>query len=258
MNHFISRLPLLALCAGLGLRSEAVGQIPNEGFENWTDCLPDNWASPNVCGVLTTLTKVPASNSGSWAARGEVASLFGQAIAPFLQSGDEGQGSPISQRYKSLRGSYRFDPVGGDRFAVNVAFFRGGVVVAQGAFANPAAARNYTPFTLNMNYVSADVPDNATIQITIIGPVTGPDFHVGSVMHVDSLAFTTGSVSLPSLSFQRSGDAVIISWPADVVGYRLQSTPTLAPAEWSDVPNVVNNSHQTKPTATAFFRLVGE
>ena len=40
-------------------------QILNPGFENWTDCLPDDWATPNACGVLIPITvSWPANVSG--------------------------------------------------------------------------------------------------------------------------------------------------------------------------------------------------
>lgn len=256
MNSLISKMCFGSATAFLVLQFQVAGQIPNGGFENWTGCLPDEWATPNVCGELTPITRVSAAHTGMWAARGEVISFFGQSIQPVLQSGATGEGTPISQRHAALQGSYRFSPLGGDRFGVNVAFFHGGAVVAQGAIANPATAGTYTPFTVTMNYVSAEIPDTAIIEIQIIGPVTGADFHTGSVMHVDSLEFTTSSVAPPILSIQRNGSLLLLHWPLNVTGYRLQSNPTLNPVTWSDVSGVVNNSYQTAPGTQVFFRLL--
>ena len=256
MKSMIDRLSHLSVRAALLLSLVATAQVPNASFEQWTGCVPDEWATGNVCGLLTPVTKSSTAHSGSWAARGEVVSFFGQPIQPVLQSGPTGEGTPISQRYVALQGSYLFSPLGGDRFAVNVVFLRNGDVVAQGAVANPAAAGTYTPFTVTMNYVSPDVPDTAIIQFQIVGPVTGSDFHIGSVMHIDSLAYTTNSVSSPSLSIQRHGSSLIVSWPAEVTGYTLQSTPTLGPATWANVSGVVNNSYQVTPAGKAFFRLI--
>ena len=148
-----------------------------------------------------------------------------------------------------------FNPVGGDRFAVNVVFSRNGAVVAQGVSASTTAVATYTPFTVPLNYASPEVPDTAIIQIQIVGPGTGADFHVGSVMHVDSLAFVAAVTPAPSLSIRRQGDSVVISWPADVTGFALQATQGLNPVDWSNVPGVVNNTYQTTPSAARYFRL---
>ncbi|KAB2666358.1 MAG: hypothetical protein DVB31_08605 [Verrucomicrobia bacterium] len=257
MNTSFARTARLSAGVVLALQCRLAAQVPNGGFENWTDCQPDDWASSNVCGLMAPVTKSPAADTGAFAARGEVVSFFGQPIQPLLQIGTTGEGVPISQRYLTLRGSYKFSPVGGDRFAVNVALIKAGSVVAQGAFANPAAAGTYTPFSLTLNYVSPDVPDTAEIQIQIVGPVTGPDFHLGSVMFVDSLEFATGGgAQPPNLSIQRVGGSIVVSWPPDVTGYVLQSTPSLNPTAWNTVSGVANNSHVAVPSTTAYFRLI--
>jgi hypothetical protein len=259
---------MLKIILGRGLAAGVLGvsllsfngaaQIPNGGFEAWSDCMPTDWASPNVCGILEPITKSSSSESGSFAARGEVLSLFGQKIGPALQSGTEGEGIPISERYVSLDGSYKFQPIGGDRFGVNVVFSHGGTVIAQGAIALTAAAASYTAFQVPMVYTSSDVPDSAVIQILIAGPVTGSDYHVGSVMFVDSLAFKSGgTVTPPSLTIARSGNSVTVSWPADAVGFKLQSTGTLTPPAWADVDGI-GQAHTYQFTATGtetFFRL---
>ncbi len=60
----------------------------------------------------------------------------------------------------------------------------------------------------------------------------------------------------PSLAASRSGSDLTLSWPADVTGFTLESTPTLSGANWQPVTGVQNNS-VTVPTGTgtAFFRL---
>ena len=123
MSYLTGRISLWSTATFLALQLPVAAQIPNEGFESWTDCLPDHWSSPNVCGVFTPVTRSSTANSGSWAARGEVVSFFGQTIQPLLQSGETGEGIPISQRHATLDGVYLFSPLGGDRFAVNVAFY---------------------------------------------------------------------------------------------------------------------------------------
>jgi len=59
------------------------------------------------------------------------------------------------------------------------------------------------------------------------------------------VAYTSGSTgSSPSLAVARSGNNLVISWPASAVGFGLESTASLSPANWSPVttpPVVVGN-----------------
>jgi hypothetical protein len=248
-NLFLATLTFLAL------HFPAEAQIPNASFEIWTDCIPDDWASPNVCGVLTPVSKSTTAASGNFALRGEVVEFFTQIIAPVVQSGDDATGFPISQRYNAVEGSYMFSPAGGDRFGVNVAFLRDDAVVAQGAIAISTPASAYTRFTVPMTYQTTAIPNKAIIQIQIFGPVTGSDYHVGSIMHVDDLSFP--GEALPSLSIRRNGPTVIVSWPATVTGYLLQSTPSLNTPDWGNVSGVAaDNTYEFTPTTQGFFRLI--
>jgi hypothetical protein len=206
---------------------------------------------------MAPVTKATAAHSGSFAVRGEVISFFGQTISPILQSGADATGFPITQRYESVDGFYKFAPVGGDRFGVNVVFEKEGNVVAQGASVFPAVAV-YTGFSVKMIYQTAEVPDTAIIQMQVFGPVTGPDYHVGSVMFVDDIAFGSGGGAAPRLTIVRSGSSVVVSWPADAVGYKLQRTSTLSPSSWGDVSGLTaaDRSYSFTPTGQGYFRLV--
>jgi hypothetical protein len=83
----------------------------------------------------------------------------------------------------------------------------------------------------------------------------------GATLRMDvaatNLKLTTLSASgLPFLTIQRNGNFAVVSWPAAVTGFFLQSTPTLNPISWTNVPGVVNNTHQFTPTSQAHFRLI--
>ncbi len=257
MKHIMRSVGVGLLLAAASAGSVRA-QVPNGGFELWTDaCTIVDWANSSVCGVMTPVTKSTAAHSGSFAVRGEVISFFGQAISPVLQSGADATGFPITQRYESVDGFYKFAPVGGDRFGVNVAFEKEGNVVAQGASVFPTASA-YTAFSVKMVYQTAEVPDTAIIQMQVFGPVTGADYHVGSVMFVDDVTFGSGGGTAPRLTIVRSGSSVVVSWPADAAGYKLQRTSTLTPSSWADVPGLTaaDRSYLFVPTGKGYFRLV--
>lgn len=69
-------------------------------------------------------------------------------------------------------------------------------------------------------------------------------------------SITSTPVEPPSLSVSRSGSDIVITWPASAAGATLQSSPTLAPAQWETVPGVTGNSHRVSPGGAAgYFRL---
>jgi hypothetical protein len=251
------------LVAALGAACvSSFGQVPNGGFEVWPgDCDLQGWAINSICEAnLRPITKTTEAHSGSFAVRGEVISFFGQTMHPILQSGADGTGFPISDRYASVDAFYRFAPVGGDRFGFNVIFQKGETVVAQGAKFFPATTGTaYAACSTPMTYFTDDVPDTAIIQVQLIGPVTGNDYHVGSVMYVDDVTFGAGvSEDEPRLSIVMNGNSVTVSWPQNVTGYRLQQTASLTAVSWSDVQGLAatDRAYTFTPTTQAFFRLI--
>jgi hypothetical protein len=71
-----------------------------------------------------------------------------------------------------------------------------------------------------------------------------------------------GACNLPQrLNITRTGDSVVISWPTNAFGFKLQSTDTLAPADWKDVTNaatIVGSEHavtNSVPERSRFYRL---
>ncbi len=178
-------------------------QIPNAGFEDWTsgsDTLIGWWIN-NVPPLYSTVSKTTTAHGGTTAVRGEVIQFYTQTLQPVLQTGDGAGGFSFSQRPVSITGYYQFYPAGssGDRFAVNVGLFKGGVNgigVAVAAIAPSATVTSYTKFTATFNYQTSDTPDTCVIQFQIVGPGQGPQAKptVGSYFLLDDLAFegTTG------------------------------------------------------------------
>lgn len=180
---------LVVVFLGISLITDA--QIPNSSFESWTAGNPDGWSSSNIFQLgLVNVTQTADCHSGSSAVRGEVVDFMGAPMGPIIQSGPDAAGFAISEQYLSFELYYKFTSVNGDRFSVNVALSKEGNPIAQGAVALPASVNAYTHLTVPLDYTVSDVPDRAYIQISISGPVTGPDYHIGSVMYADDLAFS--------------------------------------------------------------------
>jgi hypothetical protein len=59
----------------------------------------------------------------------------------------------------------------------------------------------------------------------------------------------------PRLTILLSGNSVVVSWPAQVTGYRLQSKPDLNAATWTDVATTGNQVTETITGTGKFYRL---
>jgi len=90
-----------------------------------------------------------------------------------------------------------------------------------------------------------------------------PPGHSGPNSWLFYATLTVSAVSAsPSLSVARSGNNIIISWPAAATGFALESTASLLPANWSPVttpPVVVVGDQATVTVAVSgpasFYRL---
>lgn len=195
---------LFSIACALFFGANTQAQILNSGFESWTNQTPNDptdWLTTNFAagGIsLTPVTETTDKHSGTKAVKGEVLN-FGSAVAPLIQTGNGGEGFPISQRYGSCNLFYKFTPVSGDRFAVNVVLKKDGDPIGSGAVALPATVNSYTALSVPLTYSGPETPDSVIIQITIIGPNTGSDYHVGSVMFVDDVTMN-GTASLTDLT----------------------------------------------------------
>ncbi len=196
MKYYCLALVLILILA----ISPAYGQIPNAGFENWTNGNPDNWLTNNVPPAAVPITQSSSAHSGSWAVQGAVVAFSSITLPPELVSGSNG--FPISSRPGALHGFYKLSATGHDSLFVSIVLLKSGTGIGGGEFATGTAAASYTEFVANIQYSSSDIADTALISI-ILGNASGFP-HVGSVFTIDNLSFgpATGvdqpRITLPS------------------------------------------------------------
>jgi hypothetical protein len=179
------------------IAGSSLAQIPNASFENWANGDPVGWSTNN--GIYTFVTQSSSTHSGASAAQGGVVNFGAFNLSCSLISTDvSGAGFPISQRYGSLHGFYKFTPVGGDYFLASYLAEKGSAGVAAGSYLDGSAQSVYREFVASILYPGADVPDNAVISFSITGAGGFP--HVGSIFVVDDLSFgpATGVNDLPN------------------------------------------------------------
>jgi hypothetical protein len=180
----MKKLFLLSMFAFIFSVTLLAQNVPNGGFENWTAGAPDNWATSNAPPVIANVTRSSTAHSGSYSIRGDVVNLGGTAYPAIIQSGPEGTGFAISQRYATVSGYYQLTSVSGDVFGVNCILYNGADAIAS-APALFNAASSWTQFSVNFAYLGSGTPDNAILQF--LTATTSGTLHVGSYFLLDDL-----------------------------------------------------------------------
>jgi hypothetical protein len=172
-----------------------IAQIPNAGFETWTNGNPDGWFTDNIPNFATPVVQSNNSHSGSLACRLEVISFGGSGFPGYIWSGENfGQGFPVPQAYGSLTGYYQFNRNGDDELYVVAYMRKGDDYIGVGSLIISTVTSGYSQFNLPIEYISDDVPDSAFIWIGISDSSDG-EVSVGTFALIDDLAFS-GSVDV--------------------------------------------------------------
>lgn len=213
MNRLPTFFTAALLVVALPVISGAQDSIPNSSFEQWNVGDPDGWLTSNA-DPFYNVTQSSDAHSGSWAAHGIVAEVIpGVNLAPYLIAASAGEvGIPISERWGSVRGFYKMNPQGGDKFNVNVVFSKASTPIAAGGFVDSNVVLSYQEFVVNMTYLTGDVPDTAFITVTMIGP-NGADYHLGSIYIVDDLSLSDIATSVEEQKGQKPMDFGLANYP---------------------------------------------
>ncbi len=189
---------LLTLIFGLFISLNA--QIPNAGFENWTNGEPNSWETNNSKDLYTTITQSNSAHTGNSALKGEVVNIPGYGNMGPLVLVDDGlsstKGFAISQRYNSLKGFYKFNTSVKDNLVVLLALYSGNSSIAAGIVKLDAAA-SYTQFAFPILYQPGfnGVPDRCAIAFQFFDVNGDAKYTIGTEMYIDDLELSMDIVS---------------------------------------------------------------
>ncbi|MDD5087956.1 MAG: T9SS type A sorting domain-containing protein [bacterium] len=182
---------MVGLCT---LQMTAQAQIPNPGFEEWTDShSPVGWYTNNVeteSWITISQTGGFDSHSGFYAIRGDVIWAGAVPYPPSVWTGS----FPCSQPYAELTGWYEFSSVNGDILSVSILIYGHDGALGNALFIDHSALE-FHEFSVPINYSETGDPDSAAIAIEILRQ-DAADVNVGSFFIVDDLAFR-GVSSVP-------------------------------------------------------------
>lgn len=179
---------LLALMLVALFQNNAFSQeIPNAGFENWTNGEPDGWYSDNISGSVTPVTQSSQSHSGSSAVKINLALNFGYYWPGFIRTGSLFyEGFPVSQAYGSLTGYYQFNKISTAAVYIIVYMHKNGTSIGGGAIEIDNGTSGYSQFVVPI--YQSDVPDTASIWIGVVDS-SGGHSATNSYVLIDDLAF---------------------------------------------------------------------
>jgi len=163
-------------------------EIPNKSFEFWSGGDPVDWLTTDVSGFDAVSQSSDAYEGSS--------SVFMQILdagttfvfLPSLQVSDGlgGIGTPVTQRYGSFGGYYKFFPLGNEGFNVQVNMLFNGTLIGSGAFPFGATV-NWTEFIVPIVYITGETPDLAILFMFLAD--FGGQGVVGTNGYVDYVMF---------------------------------------------------------------------
>lgn len=178
MKHFLQISFLFFIFSSIVL-----SQIPNAGFENWSNGDPVGWFTYDLLG--DAVTQSSDKHSGSSAAKMQIIDFVGTPIPPILYSGR----FAVSQVHGSLTGYYKFAPQNANvNISVDILMYQGTTPVGGGFWETYQPASSYVQFTVPIDYISTTVPDSAYIQIAVVDTSAGST-GIGSYALIDDLGF---------------------------------------------------------------------
>jgi Secretion system C-terminal sorting domain len=188
-------------------------QIPNNGFENWTNTgnysTPDNWGNLNAvtttAGVYACVKGSPG-NPGTAYLKLTSKTVSGMGVQPGIAvSGilntstfQAISGFAYTNRPGELDGSWQFMAGGSDQgyIAVYLTKWDAGLnkrdTIGQVVNPLPGMVMSWRNFFLPLSYSNSDIPDTAVIILSASGknPVNG------SYLYIDNLSFAGGTVGV--------------------------------------------------------------
>jgi hypothetical protein len=95
----------------------------------------------------------------------------------------------INDRPEALYGFYKFFPVNGDQFSIDVKLYKNIALVGSGQLFSTELISVYTEFIVDIEYAFPDTPSIAVISFTTDSSDLDNNLHVGSTWLIDELTF---------------------------------------------------------------------
>lgn len=214
-------------------------QIPNSGFETWTNMgsydNPDNWGTMNSTTALSSVYTAQKGTPGSPGS--SYLKLTSKTVGPGVVNGVAVSGvlDPLTQKPvsgfafseqpKSLTGKWQHMIYGSSQGSISVALTKWNTTtshrdtIATAVQNLTGMAMSWANFTINLNYTSSVIPDSCIILLKASGSTpTNNDY-----LWVDNLAFSGSVAGINEISSSISEISVFPNPTSDVLQLKLNS-----------------------------------
>lgn len=185
----IITLVLFFLCSSL-----IWTQPLNSSFENWTMGEPDDWFTTDLFGIVNGVSQSSDAHEGSSSAEMTVVDFGGSPWPPFMISITALGGHPVSQKHGSLKGWYKFNPLGNEWLTISIIMTTSdSTAVGTGGIVIENAASSWTEFTAPITYFPGSPDPVETYIYFIVEDTSGNAGTIGTSANIDQLSFTSPS-----------------------------------------------------------------
>jgi hypothetical protein len=174
--------------------------------------------------------------------------------------------APNADYPKVMVDLYTVDPEGlTNGMAANIPELPNGFVQGKAYLNSYSVTSTNGTFSFDITSLGLAAGDQVTITADYTTAPTGTNAAVTlTSAFSEPVSLSQGALSSPTLTASRSGNNLVISFPASASGYVLQSSDTIAPANWIDVtpqPTTVPSGNQKTMTVpigsgNRFYRLM--
>ncbi|MCW3124241.1 MAG: C-terminal target protein [Flavipsychrobacter sp.] len=217
---------LFTLFSALTLSAAAFAQIPNAGFETWTNTsgydVPAGWDQLNAVTTSTatyTCAKGTPGDVGSSYLKLESKTVTGMGVMPGVAvSGvmdmttyQPKSGFPYTARPMYLTGSWQYMAFGSDQGHIAVLLSKWNITLSKRDtisfthYSLPFMIMSWAPFSIPLAYQSGATPDSAVIVLSASG--TTPENM--SYLYIDNLSFT-GTVPAGVINIGNASASMVI------------------------------------------------
>lgn len=216
----------------------ANGNLPNWDFEQWatdTSDFVELWLSDEDNGDnpgLNTNEKTTDAIDGNYALK--LINHTGARPARISTDYDKDYNSPdfpVGGRHLTFDFYYKYFPQNTDSFSVQLQMYKAGQPIGNAWMLTDSTVANYTKVSLVINYSNNDIPDSASISISL-----GSEWaHGNSIAYIDDLAFDAPTVAINPVAGESpqfllfpnpANSAVTVAWGTAIASPQITLSDT--------------------------------
>ena len=195
--------------------------VPNGGFENWTNGEPDDWTTSN--GVAKVITQSSDVFSGSLAVRGQTVEVNNDNVEVSLEAQGSGNGFPISERFNLLTFRYKLDNGNNDKLIVAISMRTETLTIGTGLLEIENKAEDWALASVQIDYTDPATPVQAFLQIFLVDGTGGDPPSKDAFFIIDDVELVSSTTAIESLDMSTNNLSIAPQPSNEVVDLTINS-----------------------------------